>query len=355
MNPDDARDGADAVADILRVAFRVDVGKATIDPTTRAGYEVVVGRVTRALDRATVGFEADAVRAALDTLDVDWSTLTPDGVDRVLTAAREAIGVAEARAMPAVSRVFEAYGAPTQVATREAAVKRFGFSIQTTLSARDKRAEAFVRSSSANFIRDEYGRRRADLAQAARDVVARGLAEGLGRYEISRDLRDTLGDRVTRGPSYWQIVAGQFVNSARTFSSLEAYREAGIEQYVFVAVMDEVTTEQCRFYHGQKFGVEESIAQADKLMTAAEANPDAVYDVNPWVRTGTDEDGNGIIYYDRGGERVVVANVATPGYGTRDAAGSYTNAMTTKQLTDAGIPYPPLHANCRSEIEPVVG
>lgn len=342
--------GAHAAEQVLD-ALGVPISKA-IDPTTRAGFLRIVGQVRRALQGATADGEAAAVRAALNALDVDWPNLTAEARDRALEAAREAIGTAAARAMPKVEETFRIVGRPVMGEARAGAVRRFGLKVETSLSLRDLAAERYVRASTANFVRDAYGVRRDELAGIARETVARGLAEGVGRDAIARDLRDALGDRVMRSQSYWQVVANQFVGSARTFSQLGAYGDAGIEAYRFVAVLDEVTTDQCRFYDGKVFSTREGLALRDRLINLTD--PDQVYDSNPWVRSGTDADGNRVLYVERGGQRTVVAQVERSGVGARDDRGQFSGGMGARELESIGAPWPPLHANCRSDTEPVV-
>ncbi len=342
--------GAHAATEILDV-LGVPVEKA-IDPTSPGGFARIVAQVRRALATAAGADEAAAVRAALQTLDVDWPNLTAAARDRVVEAARTAIGGAVTRAMPKIEHAFQVVGKPIMGETRAGVVRRFGLNVETTLSLRDLAAERYVRQSTANFVRDQYGVRRDELAALSREVVARGLAEGVGRDQIARDLHDALGDRVMRSQSYWQVVANQFVQSARTFSELGAYGDAGIEAYRFVAVLDEVTTEQCRFYDGKIFSTREGVALRDRLSTLSD--PDQIYDENPWVRTGRDDEGNRILYVERGGQRTVVAQIERSGVGTRDDRGTFSRGLGSTELEGLGAPFPPLHANCRSDTEPVV-
>lgn len=328
--------------------LRLPVEKA-IDPLTRGGYLRIVAQVRRALENVTAEAEAGAVRDALRVLDVDWPNLNATAREAVAQAARDAIGTAGARAMPGVRAVLIASGPRVMGETRSSARRRYGFEIGTSLSARDRAAERYVRISTANFVRDHYGVRADELSARAREVVARGLEEGLGREAIAHALQRELGDRVMRGSSYWQVVAGQFTNAARTFSQIGAFQEAGIQSYVFSAVLDEVTTDECRFYDGQTFPMSTAVTARDQL--ASLTNPDDVYRVAPWVRSGRMEDGTRAIYIDRGNGREVIATIDRSGVGTQ-GRGEYSNALSGRALEAMTPPMPPLHANCRSTIQP---
>jgi SPP1 gp7 family putative phage head morphogenesis protein len=332
-------------------ALRLPIDKA-IDPLTRGGYLRIVAQVRRALDAATAEGEAAAVAEALRVLDVDWPNLSAAARTATIEAARMAIGTAPARVMPRLDATLRVSGPRVMGETRAAATRRFDLSIGTSLSARDRAAERYVRLSTSNFVRDHYGVRRDELAARAREVVARGLEEGAGREAIAAGLRAELGNTIMRGDSYWQVVAGQFTNTARTFAEVGAFQDAGIQAYQFSAILDEVTTDECRFYDGQVFPLSTAVAARDRLSTLT--NPDDVYRVAPWVRSGTAEDGSRIIYVDRGAGagREVIATVDRSGVGARDDRGAYSGALTGAALAAATPPIPPLHANCRSTIIP---
>jgi len=340
---------ADAAAEMLE-RLRLPVSKE-IDPLDPAGFARIVTRLQHDLSGATAVDEADALRRAIEALDVDWTRLSPAGRDAVVRAAREAVAGVADHAMPRVRQLFEARGPAIYGDSRSSASRRFGFDLSQTLSLRDLAAERFVRESNVHFVRDTYGRRADELSSTAREIVARGLEEGRGSSEIAGDLADALGDRVMRGDSYWQTVAMQFANSARTYSQVNAMRDAGIQTLVFEAVLDEVTTDICRFMHGQVFSVPVAGAQLDRL--ASLENPDDVVNVAPWYREGTDPDGNRVIYFERAdGSQTTVAQIERSGRGTSDDTGEYSNAMSAAEMQASSVPYPPLHAKCRSNVVP---
>lgn len=337
-------------ADELLAGLGVPVSKV-IDPLDPAGFARIVARLERELAGAAGEAEADAMRAAFAALDVDWVGMTVAQREAVVLAARTAIAAAGPRAMPRIEQVFEARGPAIYGDAREAAIRRFSLDVAQTLSLRDHAAERFVRASNANFVRDQYGRRADDLTATAREIVARGLEEGRGSGEIAADLALRLGDRVARGDGYWQVVATQFANSARTYSQINSFKDAGIEEMVFVAVLDEVTTDICRFLHGQVFQVDNASTQLNRL--ASLENPDDVVNVAPWYREGRDEDGNRIIYFERStGDRQVVAQVDRSGRGVSDDVGEYSRTMSARDMQAGSVPYPPLHMRCRSNLEP---
>ena len=71
-------------------------------------------------------------------------------------------------------------------------------------------------------------------------MVADGLEAGLGRQDIAQDLaRAATSTLAGRGKPYWEVVAGSFIGQGRSFGNLSAFAEAGLDRYVFEAVLDE--------------------------------------------------------------------------------------------------------------------
>lgn len=341
--------GVLAAEAILEKVHRVPVEKV-LDPLDPVDFFVMVERLAASMRVGTGPIEADAIRRSLRILDVDWPNLSAAQRDRAFEAARVALGTATPGVVRAVRiRISGPRGAmfrPTRRSTARSLLPSITVSPQ--LSLRDRQAERIVRTSTTNFVRDEMGRRVDHHSELARETVARGLEQGLGRDEIARDLRVAFGSRIVRGPGYYDVVAGAYMNRARTYSSLLTFQDAGVETYVFEAVLDEVTTDICRFYHGQTFSTSNGIESMDRVL--ALEDPEAIVDENPWLRTGRDAGGTRSIFFERDDRRTRVAQIDRSGVGTRDDTGSYSRAMTPRQLEAAGIPYPPLHGRCRSAI-----
>ncbi len=339
--------GIDAIDAVLLKVHGIDVRKA-LDPLDPDDFLVIIARLADAMRVASAGAEAAAMRAAINALDVDWPNIGAAERDAVVDAARAALGAAPEVVMPTIIEQFEIQGGATMAGARESAVRRFGLEIGTSLSLRDRDAERYIRGAFSNMVTNAYGERIDALASSAREIVANGLELGLGRDDIARDLRAAMGDTLMRGQSYFQVVATSFMNTARTASQLNAYADAGVQQYRFEAVMDEATTDQCRFYHDQVFDVGAGVAAMNATMRASTL--EQLQETNPWVRTGRDADGD-FMYIMRNGEQVQVARIESSGVGTQ-SAGTYSAGMSPAQLSSAGIPWPPLHGNCRSTIVP---
>lgn len=341
--------GAAAAEEVAGKLLRVDVSKA-LNPLRRRDYLVIVERVARRIETAVGPAEKSAVAAALDELDVSWERMRPSQVDAVVSAANLALRRRAEKIAPKVEAVLAVEGPKLAAATRAAMRSAHKLEIAADLSARDKLAEKLVRKSTANFVRNEMGRRVAGISERARSIVARGMETGLGTRQIAEDLRRGLGDRVSRDPSYWRVIASSFSGHARTFSQVTSLDDAGIEAWMFEAVLDEATSAVCRLYHGKTWSTETAVSHVEKILDVQD--PEEIVEVSPWVRTGRDRSGNEFLYVPQGEQKVRIATVVRDGVGRRDDVGEFRRVRSADSLAQLGAILPPLHGLCRSMIVP---
>lgn len=340
-------------AEISAAALGTDIRKA-LDPTDPDDFDRIVGRLAAAMSRATRKSEAKVLRAAINALDVDWPNLSASQRSAVVRAARASLNPLPGIVLPKVEERIRVVGPRTVRGVRRTVSAEVGVAIGANLAQRDQRIIRHLVSSQAHFIRDEYRRRRVGFSAKARSIVANGLEQGLGRDDITRDLEAALGVEagLRRSSQYWQVIAGVFTNRSRTYAQLASYEEAGIARYVFEAVLDERTTEQCRFMHGRVFNVQAALRTYDDV---AASDPEAVVDLQPWIHTGRNDDGDRTLYVERrDGARTEIATVTRSGVGVRDDQGEFRSNVTNTDLEAMGAAQPPLHALCRSTIVPEV-
>ncbi len=338
--------GADAAEDILRDVYRIE---KALDPLDQGDFLTIVGRLSRALRGVARPAEDAALRRALERLDVDWPNLAPEARNQVIRAARQALQTVEDEVLPHVEQLFEAEADRVVGRARRSVVRRFGLRIGADVTRTDERVAKFTRESQANFVRDEYGRRREDFSKRARELVAGGVERGLGRADIAQELASAMSaDAFNRSRDYWEVVAMSFTNRARSLTQVVAFEEAAIERYRFEAVLDEVTSEVCRFMHGKVFTVGKAAERFREVERARD--PELVSELQPFVQVGADDRGNQVLFYERGDRRRAVARVDEPAVGERDAVGRYSRTLSSAQLEGAGLSVPPLHGRCRSTI-----
>lgn len=326
-----------------------DVRKA-IDPLTPEGFLMISELVADKIAGAAGLAEGEVVQEIFDALDFDWEGMSEQAIVVAIKAVETAIASSyESLVIPTITDVLQVEGPTVMSATRLGVIARERIQISADLSQRDLEAELLIRRMQTNYIRESSGARAVALSEKAREVVATGLSQGLGTEEISRGLKEFLSADIPRPDSYWRVVADAFVGTARTASQIAAYEDAEIQTYEIVAVLDEVTTDICRFMDGKVFRV----SAARGLLNSLDGlgDPEQVRFANPWVRRRTGEDGNLELYVPNSdGSSTTIAQVTRSGIGSRDDRGEYANALGDADLVSLGIPVPPFHGRCRTTI-----
>ena len=350
---DDSEDGChcglDACNDVLKLAGLVALTKA-LDPLDPRDFLVMVERMSQRLIGKTASTESAAMKAAMRALDVDWANLSAAASERAVTAASIALDAAKRGALPVVRQEFELQAPRIVGDTRTATRRRFDLNIEASMSEFDEKIAEHLRKSQTAFVTDAYGRRSEAFSAAAREKVAQGMERGLGRVDIAADLQRMTGAAaLARGPDYWRVVAGAFMNRARVGSLVSSFSEARIERFRVTAVLDQRTTICCRFMDGKTFSVSSSLETMKSTM--ATEKPEDIRYLQPWIERGKDEDGNAILYYkQRDGSRQVVADVIRSGVGRADDRGEFRARMSDAKLEATGISMPPYHRTCRTTV-----
>jgi SPP1 gp7 family putative phage head morphogenesis protein len=336
-----------AADQVLEGFLRLPVTKA-LDLGSPEGFDRASALLAARLRRAVGKADAEAVRAAVSVLDVDWAKTTAAQRRGLVSQAMEAAGRATA-VIPARIQVPLGDAAESVVAaTRSHARRSQGLAIGADFNALDRRVAAHVVASQGNFVRDEYGRRLDSLSEKARDIVASGLEQGLGRADIAGELeRAARAALIERSTFYWELVASSFIGRGRSFAQMSSYAEAGIQRYRIEAVLDERTTHICRYLHGKTFEVADALQRFERV--AGLEQPEDIKLEQPWVREGRDaETGRTRLYVEGGSGRMMIAEVTRSAFGTRDDAGDFRPLASDRGLAEAGVGFPPFHALCRT-------
>ena len=341
------RDAGRVADSILGRYLRIPVRKA-MDLGTPKGFDRAVASMAAQLRIAVSGTEAEAVRAAVSVLDVNWRATTAAQRQSLVASALEAAGLRARAAPKAVTAVFGPAADEVVGATRDHARRAHGLAIGADFNALDRRIVKHLVKSQANFVRNEYGKRVDGLGEQARRIVAEGLDAGLGRDDIATELeRAAKQALVQRSAFYWEVVAGSFIANGRSYANISSFAEAGIERYVWESVLDERTTICCRFMHGKTFSVGSALQRFERI--EALEKPEDIKSEQPWVREARDpETGRKLLYVNKSGARVPIAEVVRSGFGSKDDVGEFGRSKTEREMSDLGICFPPLHGLCRS-------
>lgn len=342
--------GAAAAETILRDIYRIPVTKAPADPLDPDDFIKITGRLARRLRKIAHPIEQRAKDRASTALDVDWPAVTPDARSGALADGAGAIADGNEKLLPQLDAVLKVTAPEIVGGTRKNVVRRYDLSIAADTSQRDDRTANYVRTSETMFVRDASGRLVDTFSEKARQIVADGLDRGLGRDDISAELAVAL-EHAARPDVYWDLIANSFANRARNYTQIHSFDEAAIAAYRWDSVMDQVTSTICRFMNGREFRVDRAVKRIADVM--ALDDPEDIKDTVPWLQMGR-QLGHDVIYFERGGQRHVVANVERSDAGVNDGPGKFDEKMTTAELEKAGVQFPPAHAHCRATVNPVV-
>lgn len=188
----------------------------------------------------------------------------------------------------------------------------------------DEVAIARVNKYQNIFIGDHY---KDDVTRQVHNVIKKTIEETrtLSRQQIAARLTKQMPEYVAQ-KGYFQVVTGQVLNNSRSYSSMRFYTQARIDRYEILAVLDERTSEQCKFMSGQILEVERTLKKYTEYDSARTV--DEVKSVNPWIDLS-------------GGILSVAGKVLTP-------------QMTGEDLQGLGLNAPPYHGRCRTTVVPVL-
>lgn len=343
-------EGAEA-ADAILAAVRVPVEKAKPSILTRGGYNAAVRSLVRLLSKIATEPDQRAVRQAAKRLDARWDKMRPKERDQVIESAAATILDVPPIIIPKVTRALYDAAGRLVVDTKAASARAHKLQVAAEFATEDERVIRFAAQSQGNYITDSYGRRAVAFEQKARDVVAKGIERGLDYKQIGAEMRaEVVGPLLRKSEVYWEQVASIHVSRARSWGQLTAFEEAGIERARWVSVLDEVTSQQCRFMHGRAFSVP---ASKQRYVDVEEsADPEAVKRMQPWIRVGKSEGEEVLFVQLANGGRRAIARVEESGYGRRDDTGKFSKVAPEAVLQALGVTCPPAHPLCRSTIEP---
>lgn len=334
----EAREFAD---ELLEQVLRLPVTKA-MDLGSPQGFDRASALLAARLRRSAAPAEADALRAAVAVLDVDWGRTTAAQRRRLVAESLAAAGRSTALIPQHIQVPLGEAATAVINATRTHSRQVQELAIGARFNALDHRVARYIVNAQGLFVRDEYGRRLDTFDREARRIVASGLERGLGRSEIAGELAAAARhELIDRAPFYWEVVASAFVGQGRFFAQVSSYAEAGVQRYRIEAVLDERTTHICRFLHGKTFAVADALRKFEQVEQVEQ--PEHIKRLLPWVRERMD--GERLTLHGAG---TPIADVTRSALGARDDVGEFRQRLSDDRLGDAGIGLPPFHGLCRT-------
>lgn len=341
------------IDDLLdRFSGRVEKARRRWDLTTTRGFARAVLAVALGLrggERKQVARWRPSFSRAIRK---DWPGLTPAQRNAALREIDGLVQTLGEQVAGGQDVILDRFAEPIYSDARVSTIRRYGLAIPPSFSRIDFEAMESTVNLNVNFIRDREGAIAEAYSVEARDIVSDGVFRGLGRKDISNNLATRFGDM--RKPSYWDFIASHYVATGRTDSALAAYSDAGVTVYKFSAVLDERTSDVCRSFDGRTFSVGDTRAMLSGARSAAEEDPNAIKEYNPFVHVKADEEGAFLQARQPGGRTVQVARMDRSGVGAVGDRGEFSRALSSGELLGKGIGPSPLHEFCRSTIVPLL-
>jgi hypothetical protein len=166
-----------------------------------------------------------------------------------------------------------------------------------------------------------------NLVDKARKILTRDYSlygDNLAKFKLR--VKDGLVPFVEATDRYWEVVATNALNMARSYQAVWALNKTGVRGYRIKAVLDSRTTQICRALDGKEFLVQEAWPMFDGIANAQTI--DELTEIKPMVKQNPD--------------------------GTFSANGTVFDADTpSTELARLGLMFPPFHWACRSTIQPL--
>jgi hypothetical protein len=334
----------------------IEVWKAEVpSPLNPAGFDILVDQLTQKLGAVADPFDTAAIKRAMNVFE---GAGTPE---QMAEAANRAL--ANLMTVPPIidnpqSAILKNQGGVISLKTKKGLVDKYEFGMKATLSAYDDRVTKYLSSTHANFVRDEYGNRSVAMSKQAKAIIGKMEAEGRSVKDMQEALAEQLGtSNVLRSRAYWRGVSNVFVNRSRTYTAFGTYQEASVTLFEVVAVMDEATTDVCRFMDGKVLDLNSALANFGAVENLAD--PMGVKTENPFIRQVKAGPATFLALKipnaEAGKPPTVrpVAQVTESGFGTQ-GKGSYNARMDDAALQQNGVHGPPYHVNCRTTTVPVI-
>lgn len=345
------REEIEAIDVILGTMLGVNVIAKALDPLNESDFDVIIADLTKKLKGTAEPYQAAALKSALKSLNVDWPKLSPEAHSKVIRQANKSMLFGVERMVKPIKAQLDVDAKGLVTSVKSSAVAKFKLNISPDFNKTDARIAEQISSQHANFITDSAGIRLEAFEGKAKEIVSRMTSIGRDQFEIREVLAKELA-QAGRGEFYWETVASSFANRGRVWTQIHSFKEAGFAQYIWTSVLDEHTTETCRFLHNKTFPIDDAVNRFSQVEQATqEGNFDAVKDLQPWVRTANGPEGFGL-YAGRGEGRTFVAGIKESAVGRKDEIGSFAPKLSDKNLIDGGMSLPPIHGLCRSTVLP---
>ncbi len=260
------------------------------------------------------------------TAGADWAAMSAKDRDEVIDEAAKLIQGLPSKFAEGVEVTLDEEGLRVVGSTAKALGEKWSsLRVDPSFALENKEGVEALRTTTSMYFADEYEKQADRFRDRAARVLSDGLAQGLGTSELAADLGAEFTGAAIHS-SYWETVASVHVSRARSFGSFATYKEAGVERYEVVAMMDERTTPICQAMNGRVLEVQAALDNLEEVEGAETL--EEVKRVAPLMRL---QNGQPVL---PGGQRV-------------------TSKTPSKKLMSLGVHGPPYHYRCRTTLVPV--
>ena len=150
------------------------------------------------------------------------------------------------------------------------------FAVKPDLSLPDIRAIDVLTKHNCYWLGEHYGKH---IGPKIAELTQEALREGLGRDELAKELRESLGGQIG-GYKYWDVVSSSALVRSRSFGCISGMVEAGITEYEILAMGDERMCPICGEMNGKTFSVSATREVIDRTLSISD--PDKFKEAMPW-------------------------------------------------------------------------
>lgn len=326
----------------------IEVRKDAASVLTKPGLEDFIETAAKNLAKAARTHDKAGLDAVLSTIYQRAGMINPDQLDSFAALlgknyASATKGIWDAQG---VKIALAKDGSATMKNASQNYLKKFSPRIEWDVTAQDA---AFVELSSKSkgfYIKDEYGNRPAWIASKAKATVAPLMKEGLGRTEMAEALAEQFSTALpSRDLNYWTTVADNHISRARSWGIGSSMTQAGVTTFYIQSVLDEATTEICRFLNGKEIYLSDAMSQ----VLQGEANPREVDKFSPFLKSKSLQGVTSVL----SGAGNILGTSTMTGMGTF-GTGAWNSAVPNNPgaLPAEQVGFPPYHHRCRSTILP---
>jgi len=204
--------------------------------------------------------------------NINWKTSTDGQKERALDALEALLAGLSSDALPKLTLILDEHGKVVTEATHVDTARKYRqVSVDASFALKNAKAIAAIRDTTSIFFVPEYEQRATRFRRRAQDILADGTAKGLGTREIGSNLRREFTETGIAS-SYWDTVAANHTNRARSFSAVATYAENGIDQYEVVAILDSRTSQICIMMNGTILSTGHALDSFDRFEAARDIN-----------------------------------------------------------------------------------